>query len=140
MTPLSAYYEVDKVPVSIKDHSTNIVDNVDTNVSLLFTDPYKIKIKGVDLLDRNLIILKYAASPAKITSTSVDLKLPVAYTEAFLNYAAYKAHAAISANMQDENNAYFLRYQASVKDIIDAGLHDNNEIDSNNKLEDRGFV
>ncbi len=140
MTPISAYYAEDKVPVSIKDHSTNIIDKVDTNVSLLFTDPYKIKVKGVDSLNRDLIILNYAASPARITNTSVDLRLPVAYTEAFLNYAAYKAHAAVSANMQDENNTYYLRYQNSCKELMETGLHGNNEIDTNTKLKDRGFV
>ena len=140
MIPISAYYAVDKVHLSFKDTSLNLIDNVDTNVSLLFSDPYTIQIKGIDPLGRKLIIVKYAASPTPITSLLTEIKIPVAYTEAFLNYAAYKAHAAISANMSDENNTYYLRFNNSCKEIIESGLHGNNEMDSNTKLEDRGFV
>ena len=33
-----------------------------------------------------------------------DLKINEVYTEALLNYSAYKAHGAISGDMKDENN------------------------------------
>lgn len=140
MQPLSAYYDVDKEPVSIKDYTKKLNDNIDTHVSLLFLDPFRIQIKGNDSLKRNLIILKYIASPTQVTNLSTDLKLPAAYTEALLNYAACKAHVAVSATMQDENNTYYLRYINSCKEIVESGLHGNNEIDSFTKLEDRGFV
>ena len=140
MIPLSAHYAADKVPVTIKDTSINMVSSIDTAVSILIDEPYKAKIKGVDSLNRSLIVLVYAASPRKASNAATNLKIPEAYTEALLNYAAYKAHSAISGNIKDENNTYYLRYNASCKEIIASGFHGNNEIETNNKLTDNGFV
>ena len=61
-------------------------------------------------------------------------------SEALLNYAAYKAHAAISGMMNDENNTYLMRYESSCKQLINSGMWGNNEIEVNTKLEDNGFV
>ena len=41
------------------------------------------------------------------------LELPHTYTEALLNYAAYKAHVSVSVSgdMKAENNTYYLRFK-----------------------------
>ena len=57
-----------------------------------------------------------------------------------LNYSAYKAHVTTSGGMQDENNTYYMRYEASCKQLINSGMWGNNEIEANNKLTDNGFV
>ena len=140
MAPISAYYAVDKEPVTVKDNSVNMVSQVDTAVSILIPEPLLARIKGTDSLARPLIILRYSASPKKATNAATNLKISAAYTDAILNYAAYKAHSAVSGKMNDENNTYYLRYEASCKEILAQGLHGNNEIETNTKLEDRGFV
>jgi hypothetical protein len=57
-----------------------------------------------------------------------------------LNYASYKAHSSISGDIKDENNTYYLRYEASCKQLVTSGMWGSNEIEYNSKLEDNGFV
>ena len=142
LTPIHAYYTSDFDPVTIKDDSVKLVNKVDTAVSILINEPFKAVIKGTDTETpkRSQIMLKYAAAPKKAKSTITDLKISEVYTEALLNYAAYKAHSAVSGGMQDENNTYYMRYEASCKQLINSGMWGNNEIETNTKLEDNGFV
>ena len=142
LTPLYAYYTSDFDPVTIKDDSVKLVNKVDTAVSILINEPFKATIKGTDdeTPKRSQILLKYAAAPKRAKSTITDLKISEVYTEALLNYAAYKAHSAVSGDMKDENNTYFLRYESSCKQLINSGMWGNNEIETNTKLEDNGFV
>ena len=142
LTPLYAYYTSDFDPVTIKDDSVKLVNKVDTAVSILINEPFKAAVKGTDneTPKRSQIMLKYAAAPKKAKSTITDIKISEVYTEALLNYAAYKAHSAVSGNMQDENNTYFMRYESSCKQLINSGMWGNNEIETNTKLEDNGFV
>ena len=142
LTPLYAYYTSDFDPVTIKDDSIKLVNKVDTAVSILINEPFKAVIKGTDeeTPKRNQILLKYAAAPKKAKTAYSDLKISEVYTEALLNYAAYKAHTAVSGGMQDENNSYYMRYEASCKQLINSGMWGNNEIETNTKLVDNGFV
>lgn len=142
LTPIHAYYTSDWDPVSIKDDDTNIVNDVDTHVSILFPGQFKAVIKGVDQETpvRTQITLKYAAAPTEATLISTDLKVSKAYTEAILHYASFKAHGTISGDIKDENNTYYLRYEAAAKQIVNSGMWRNNEGTRNTKLVDRGFV
>ena len=140
LVPIHAYYAVDFEPVTIKDDSVRLVDSVDTRVSILMPEPFKIKIKGVDDKARTPIILKYAAAPKKAANASVDLKISEAYTDPLLNYASYKAYSTLSGDIKDENNTYFLRYEAACRQLVNSGMGGNNEIDVNTKLSDNGFV
>jgi|TARA_R110000823_G_scaffold266615_1_gene386363 hypothetical protein len=140
LTPIQAYYAVDFEPVTIKDSYINVVDSVDTAVSILIPEPFKAIIKGNDSKLRPQILMKYAASPKRATKAATDLKVSEVYTEAMLNYSAYKAHSAISGDIKDENNTYYLRYEASCKQLIQSGMWGNNEIETNTKLTDNGFI
>ena len=142
LVPIHAYYTSDFDKVSIKDSSVKLVQDIDEHVSILINEPFKAVIKGTDgeTPQRTQILLKYAAAPTKAKTTYADLKISEVYTEALLNYAAYKAHGAISGDMKDENNTYYLRYEASCKQLINSGMWGNNEIEVNTKLIDSGFV
>ena len=142
LVPIHAYYTSDFDTVSIKDSSVKLVQDVDEHVSILINEPFKAVIKGTDgeTPKRTQILLKYAAAPTKAKTTYADLKISEVYTEALLNYSAYKAHGAISGDMKDENNTYYLRYEASCKQLINSGMWGNNEMEVNTKLIDSGFV
>jgi len=142
LVPIHAYYTTDFDKVHISDDSVKLVQDVDKHVAILLPEPFKAIIKGTDAETpkRSQIILKYAAAPKKATKIYTDLKINEVYTEALLNYAAYKAHSAISGGMQDENNTYYMRYEASCKQLINSGMWGNNQIEINTKLEDNGFV
>ena len=142
LVAIHAYYASDFVEVAIQDDSVKLVQKVDQHVSILIPEPFKAVIKGTDaeLPKRTQILLKYAAAPKKAKATYTDLKINEVYTEALLNYSAYKAHVTTSGDMKDENNTYYLRYEASCKQLINSGMWGNNEIEVNTKLEDNGFV
>ena len=142
LVPIYAYYASDYVQVPIKDDSVKLVSDVDHHVSILIPEPFKAVIKGTDAEtpQRTQILLKYAAAPKKAKNTYTDLKINEVYTEALLNYSAYKAHVTTSGDMKDENNTYYLRYEASCKQLINSGMWGNNDIEINTKLEDNGFV
>lgn len=144
LVPIHAYYSSDFVDVSVKDTYTNVVSKVDTAVSILIPEPFKAVIKGTDThpdkLDHTQIILQYAAAPKQATTVYAELGVSEVYTEALLHYAAYKAFSSVSADIKDENNTYFLRYEASCKQLVNSGMWGNNEIEFNSKLEERGFV
>tara|TARA_R110002167_G_scaffold20078_8_gene73936 strand:+ start:2084 stop:2752 length:669 start_codon:yes stop_codon:yes gene_type:complete len=140
LAPIHAYYSVDLEEVAIRDSYVNVVSSVDTAVSILIPEPFKAVIKGTDSKARTQIILKYAASPLKATAAWKTLAVSEVYTEAMLNYASYKAHSSISGDIKDENNTYYLRYEASCKQLVTSGMWGSNEIEYNSKLEDNGFV
>lgn len=144
LVPIHAYYAYDSVDVSIKDTYTNYVSKVDTAVSILIPEPFKAIIKGTDShqdkTEHTQIILQYAAAPKKCITPFTDLVINEVYTESLLHYAAYKAFSSVSADIKDENNTYYLRYEASCKQLVTSGMWGNNEIEFNSKLEERGFV
>ena len=141
LAPVYAYYnDTEGEEIPIKDTYRKIVDNVDTAVSLLIPEPFKITVKGTDTSKRPQIILIYAASPTVITQVNNSLNISNVYTEAVLNYAAYKAYSAISGDIKAENNSYYLRYESNCRQIIASGLGGDNETETNTKLEDNGFV
>jgi hypothetical protein len=130
----------DGTEVAINNERTNFVDKVDYNVSLLFPAPFKILVKGTDNLKRDDISVVYVSTPPVLTLTTEFVDLPQVYNEALYNYVAYKAHASIKGDMKEENNTYYLRYQASLKNIRLLGMTNSDNLDSNVKLTDRGFV
>jgi hypothetical protein len=130
----------DGTEVAINNERTNFIDKVDYNVSLLFPAPFKILVKGTDNLKRDDISVVYVSTPPVLTLTTEFVDLPQVYNEALYNYVAYKAHASIKGDMKEENNTYYLRYQASIKNIRLLGMTNSDNLDSNVKLTDRGFV
>ena len=140
LTPIRAYYQADFEPVAIKDSYVRLISEVDTAVSILLPEPFKAVIKGTDSKARDMIILEYTAAPRRAKAAATNLDVSEVYTEAMLNYAAYKAHTSISSDMKDENNTHYLRYDAACKQLVNSGMWGNNEIEYNSKLEDNGFV
>ena len=130
----------DGTEVAINNERTNFTDKVDYNVSLLFPSPFKILVKGTDVLKRDDISVVYVSIPPAITLTTQFIDLPQVYNEALYNYVAYKAHASLKGDMKEENNTYYLRYRESLKNIRLLGMTNSDNLDSNVKLTDRGFV
>jgi len=137
---VSAQYD-DGTEVSINNERANYVDKVDENVSILFPAPFKILVKGTDVsLKRDDISIVYVAVPVTVAKTTDFIDLPQVYNEAIYNYMAYKAHVSVKGDMKEENNTYYLRYQESLRNIRLLGMVNSDNLDSNVKLTDRGFV
>jgi hypothetical protein len=138
---ISATFD-DGTEVAINDERQNFIDDIDYNVSILFPAPFKVLVKGTDWLTpaRDDISIIYVSIPPVLTLTTDFADLPQVYNEALYNYVAYKAHASVKGDMKAENNTYYLRYNESIKNIRLLGMRNSDNLDSNVKLTDRGFV
>jgi hypothetical protein len=130
----------DEIPINNTRITLDPITQKDANYSVLFTDPKYARIKGTDKDGRQTVILTYAAAPTLATSTTSKLLIPQVYTEALLNYAAYKAHAAITGDIKAENNTYYMRFRESCAQIEMSGLYNPDNLDTNTKLTDNGFI
>ena len=126
-------------------------------VSLLFFEPFKVIVKGswpdrpqinlrasrevkIEQIRKNAISMVYVAAPEKICQPEQFLDLPEQYTEAIINYMTYKAYAAMATSANSPDNSYYARFLASVQAINREGLFPTDNLDSNIKLNSRGFV
>lgn len=126
-------------------------------VSLLFFEPFKVIVKGnwpnrpmvdirapreikIEQIRQNAISMVYVAAPEKVCSPEQFIDLPEQYTEAIINYMTYKAYAAMASSANSSDNAYYGRFLASVQAIDREGLFPTDNLDTNIKLNCRGFV
>ena len=136
---ISATFE-DGTEIPINRDTVQKVDDNDTALSVMFPAPYKALFKGVDSLGRTDVSLIYTASPVTVKELTDFIDLSTVYTEAILNYMAYKAYASIQGDMQATNNTFYLRYNEDCKNIKQYGLTNSDNLDNNNKFDQRGFV
>jgi len=139
--PISAVSS-ENVEIPINSDRLILDDNgVDTNISVLFPTPGNFTIKGIPT-DRDLIIsINYAAGPQTLTGMGDTVILPFSYFELLFNYVAYKAFEPTAPEgIQSKADIYFRRYLNNCKEIEERGLVSIDNLDSNEKLEERGFV
>jgi hypothetical protein len=113
---------------------------VDNWVSILFTSPFKAIIKGEDYNKQTLVSLIYVAAPPKVEKLTDFIDLREVFTEPLINYMAYKAYTSIKGDLQATNNTFYLRYIESCKNIRIEGSVDPDNLDTNIKLYEQGFV
>jgi len=108
---INGEFKDDGEDIPLNNNTKDVVDEVDSLVSIILVDPTKVLIKGTDAKGRKDMLLKYASAPKLAKNIRSKLELPHTYTEALLNYAAYKAHVSVSGDMKAENNTYYLRFK-----------------------------
>lgn len=136
---MSAAYN-DGTPLSMNNDRTLFTDNVDVGISVMFPEPFKALTKGTDPSGRNIISLTYVASPPQVSKTTDFIDISHAFTDAIINYIAYKAYASMQGEIQATNNTFYLRFIESCRSIKENGLVTVDNLDSNTKLTDAGFV
>ncbi len=116
-------------------------------VSVMFPAPFTAVVKGEwpskltgRSLDTGTISLVYVAKPPLVDSEDAFLDVSDAFTEAILYYVAYKAYASVQGDIQATNNTYYLRFIESCKNIKIEGLVNSDNLNSNMKLIQNGFV
>ncbi len=130
----------DGAEISLNDEKKYLVDDIDYNVSIMFPAPFKILFKGTDPNEQVDISLLYVATPCKVSLFTDYIDIPEIYTEALINFMAYKAYSSLQGDMQATNNTFYLRFIDSCKGIDAMGLKNSDNLDSNIKLNERGFV
>jgi hypothetical protein len=68
------------------------------------------------------ISVVYSASFPRLTDLEDKLELPDSVFEALLHYIAFQAKASIDSSINAESNAHWLRFEASVKNILELGV------------------
>ena len=81
----------------------------------------------------------YRTAPNFLTKTTDVLPIPPQLLEALLNYIGYRGHSTISADVKDENNTHYVRFNDSCKRVEELGLITADDLVSY-QWNDRGFV
>ena len=89
--------------------------------------------------EKHTLEVEVRLAPILLTSTSDDIPLPPQFIEALSLYCGYKAHGSVNADVKQENNSYYMRYQKAIADILMDGQY---PLDPTNKdlLSIRGFI
>lgn len=130
----------DGTQVPINNDRRVFVDGEDKQLSVMFPEPFRCLVKGAMIDNQSVISLLYSASPEVITKPSHNINLTSAFTQAIIDYTAYKAFLGVDGKIDQTNNTYLMRYVAGCKAITETGLYGTDNLDSNIKFEERGFV
>jgi len=148
------------VPIDLSKHEFIKIEAIDNAKGIPVTInnkqrplPLKINKEGYSVTTPEVNVIKiptavklpetltvgYRVSPKFAVAHTETLLVPVQFIEAVILYIAYKAQLSVKAGIKDENNTYFLRFDAECKRIRAEGLYVEDDL-SSTKFEDRGFV
>ena len=130
----------DGTDVPINNERKIFIGGVDKQLSLMFPEPFRCVVKGDMIRSQSVMSLIYVASPVAITKVTDKIKLTSAYTQAIIDYTAYKAFLSVDGDISKTNNTYLMRYVADCKAIKETGLTTEDNLGSNVKFNERGFV
>ena len=84
----------------------------------------------------------YVASPDVYTVNEMEevLDLPPQMLEALLAYVGYKGNSTIDSGVQTEDNAWYIRFEASCNKIREYGVMTSDDMYMNKRLSTRGYV
>ena len=137
--PINAATE-DGVEVIFNNEKKIFVDEVDQGFSLMFPEPFVCLPKGAKADGTFDVSMVYVATPATIYDVKDNIPLTSAFTQAVLDYVAYRAYIGVDGHMEQTNNTYYLRFLSDCKSMRESGLFVTDNLDTNTKLEERGFV
>ncbi len=137
--PIAAAME-DGTQVSLNNERKVTVDDIDYNLSLMFPEPFLCLVKGEDPNGQTEVSLVYCAEPRKVSEPHDNIKLTSVFMSALMAYVGYRAYLGIDGHIESTNNTFYLRYLAACKTITTEGLTSSDNLNSNIKLEERGWV
>lgn len=84
----------------------------------------------------------YVASPEVYVVTELDAEvdIPPQMIETLLAYVGYKANSAIDSGVQTEDNAWYVRFEASCNKLREYGMGNGDDMFMSKRLSTRGFV
>jgi hypothetical protein len=113
---------------TIRNSTTELAINDESDSTSILTLSYDTIQIPTDSTDISLDVL-YVANPTTTLIDATDsvtlaqtLRLPTQLIEPLLHYIGYRAHASMNGDIKAENNTHYMRYEASCKRIIAAGL------------------
>ena len=142
--PLDFVYPIkaelkDGTKVPFNDDRKVLDGKIDIGLSIMFPEPFFCLVKGVDENNNDTISLIYSAAPDPVTGPHDTIRLTGVFTQAVLDYVAYRAYIGIDGHIEQTNNTYYMRFIADCREIQNSGLAAIDNLDSNMKLVDRGY-
>jgi len=139
MYPLAVYGEDIYGNIDIEE---KIAINEDSDEKAVFFPNHKqVQVPSEIRGDRVSII--YVAKPETYTEDDLEAEvdLPETLIEALLHYIGYKAHLGIRSDGQTENNAHFIRFDASCRKARELGVaYSTDSYKMPDRLTYRGFA
>lgn len=136
---VTAYGEV---PEDDKTSFVNIlpINEEDNPLSVNMVNWYQVQIPLA--LTGEYVSLIYRAAPPYLTTADLSnrIPIPVQMIEPLTTYMGYKAHASLDANVQDENNTYYQRFEIACERIQKEGMFTSDDLSMDERLKSRGFV
>lgn len=107
-----------------EDGSTSLF-NDDSDPFSLFTTEWD-KVEVTLLNGRKYISVIYKSNPTMYSindiATDPDVNIPLFFLEPISLFIGWKVYNSINAKQQMDNNTYYMRYRASIDNIITRGL------------------
>lgn len=93
-------------------------------------------------LPGEFVSIVYEAAPTSYTiaDLDVDVDLPIQLIDTLLLYIGYRAHTALDASMDKDDNVYYQRFEANCKKVEFMGMISSDGINMSTRISDRGFV
>jgi len=135
---ISSYIEV--IKDSGKKTQVLPINEGNTQVGINTTKWDTIQISP-ELFGKHIHIL-YEASPSiyTIADLEINIDLPVQLIDTLLLYIGYRAHNALDASMDKDDNVYYQRFEANCKKVELMGMIPVNGMSMSTRITDRGFV
>ena len=130
----------DGTPVSVNNERRVDIDGNDINLSLMFPEPFLCLVKGNDPNNQTDVSLVYCADPEPISKPHDNVNITRVFLPALMSYVAYRAFLGIDGHMESTNNTYLMRYVSECQKLRTDGLTISDNLNSNVKLEERGWV
>lgn len=139
MYPIAVYGENHKGELDLE---IKIPINEDGNDQSLFFPNHK-EVQVSSAIKGSRVSVIYATKPQSYTTDDlgVEVDLPETLIEALMHYIGYKAHIGIRGDGQAENNAHYIRFDASCKKARELGVaYPVDSYKMPDRITDRGFA
>jgi hypothetical protein len=121
---------VNTLPINEEDNplSINMINWYQVQVPMSMTGAY--------------ISIIYTAAPRMYYTADLAevVPIPPQLVEALLHYVGYRAHAAITGDIKEENNTHYQRFEASCKRVETKGMFTSDDVNMDSRIVNRGFA
>lgn len=139
MYPVAVYGENKE---GVVDVNVKLPINEDSDDQSVFFPNHKQVQVSSDIKGSKISVI-YVTKPESYTidNLNAEVDLPETLIEALLHYVGYKAHLGIRGDGQSENNAHYLRFDASCRKARELGVaYPMDSYKMSERLTNRGFV
>ena len=139
MYPIAVYGENKDGVIDIEEKIT--VNEESDEQSVFFPNHKQVQVSSE--IEGSRISVIYVAKPESYTVDDLgsEVDLPETLVEALLHYIGYKAHLGIRGDGQAENNAHYIRFDASCRKARELGVaYPTDSYKMPDRLKHRGFA